>query len=261
MAEFISNPATSKLSNITQNRTDASRLAGWKTLLGELINYGARLRFFPHRIVMFLSLAELTQDRNERARLIASAEETFSSWTAIVQGLTHTQAKFGISPELSPWVDELMALDRASFDQVTSHFALGAASVIKNMKGGRPQTAELLAIAHFVAENLLARMNKLVDDFAAELANVAVREREHSERATQERAAARSSSTSVIRLTEELNRVNSTVHMISLNALIQAARSGDSGKAFGIIAIEIQKLSGEIKALTKDIRNALEGAE
>jgi methyl-accepting chemotaxis protein len=48
--------------------------------------------------------------------------------------------------------------------------------------------------------------------------------------------------------------------MISLNALIQAARSGESGKAFGIIATEIQKLSGEIKALTSDIRTALEMA-
>jgi len=258
MTELVSNPATIKVSIAPQNRTDPGRLAGWKTLLGELINYGARLRFFPHRIMMFLSLAELTQDPNERARLIASAEETFSSWNAIVQGLTHNQLKFGISPELSPWVDELMALDRASFDQITSYFALGAASALKHMKAGRPQTAELLTLAHFVAENLLARMNKLVDDFATELANVAVREREHSERAMQERAAARSSSSSVIKLTEELNRVNSTVHMISLNALIQAARSGESGKAFGIIATEIQKLSGEIKALTSDIRTALE---
>lgn len=240
------------------DRVDPHRLADWKVLLGELINSGARLRFFPHRAMMFLALAELAEDRADRAGFIASASETIAEFRRIADGMAVDHRGFGVADDLSPWLSAMMQVDRAGYDHVVTTFAEGSLGILAALKRGnvdvRPDTIRL---ARFVATTLLDRMNRLVADFAAELSGVAKREEAQAEAVSAERRGTATSQASVIGLTDELARVNATVHIISLNASIQAAQAGETGRSFGVIASEIQKLSGEIRALTLDIRGAL----
>jgi hypothetical protein len=240
-------------------RSDPALLAGWKTLLGELINSAARLRFFPHRAMMFLLLADISDNTADRTGFMAQAEETIAGFRRIVRGFTTEHRAFGVPDALSPWLDELMAVDRAGFDTIAAEFLDTSASIISDMRrGSNGARGRLVSLAKFVATPLFARMNQLVDDFARELADVAVREKELAERTLEETSKNKTSSASVVKITEELSRVNLSVYMISVNAIIQAARSGEAGKAFGVIAVEIQKLSGEIRALTRDIQTNLQ---
>ncbi|WP_162551312.1 methyl-accepting chemotaxis protein [Paenibacillus tepidiphilus] len=48
-------------------------------------------------------------------------------------------------------------------------------------------------------------------------------------------------------------------HMLGLNAAIEAARAGDSGRGFGVVATEIRKLAGNSHELVKNIQSQLSG--
>ncbi len=53
--------------------------------------------------------------------------------------------------------------------------------------------------------------------------------------------------------TKEINDISETTHVLSINASIEAARSGKHAKGFSIIAGQIKKLAGEAKKSVKDI--------
>ncbi len=101
-------------------------------------------------------------------------------------------------------------------------------------------------------------MNQLVADFAAELGDMAEGERNEGLTTRRAVAALETSAATVARLANELARVNASVRMIALNATMEAARSGDNGRVFGAVALEIKELSGKIANLTADIRAHLQ---
>jgi methyl-accepting chemotaxis protein len=55
-----------------------------------------------------------------------------------------------------------------------------------------------------------------------------------------------------------IQNVASQTHILGLNAAIEAARSGEHGRGFGVIAIEIRKLSAQSKANAEQIANLTE---
>lgn len=54
-----------------------------------------------------------------------------------------------------------------------------------------------------------------------------------------------------------VNDVAASTKMLGLNAAIEAARAGDAGKGFGVVAEEIRKLSESSKQAANDIREIL----
>lgn len=217
------------------------RRAEWRALLGHLTNQGARLRFFPHRAVMFLALAQSCAPA-ARASLIDRAQATLNDFDSLVRGFTVDPAVFGIEKTLYAHLGQFLSPHRAMFDETTGRFSNDCASVIRTMRAGGSDDA-LLVLSEFVSVTLLERMNGLVELFTAELS--------------------RASEEGDSRLTgwlSDLDRLNNSVYMISINAAIQAARSGEAGRAFGVIASEVNSLSGQVKSITSTIRRNLIGA-
>jgi chromosome segregation ATPase len=59
------------------------------------------------------------------------------------------------------------------------------------------------------------------------------------------------------RISDVLNNINniaSQTKMLGLNAAIEAARAGDAGRGFGVVADEIRKLSDESKSTSEEIK-------
>lgn len=53
----------------------------------------------------------------------------------------------------------------------------------------------------------------------------------------------------------EIERLNGQTHMIAINARIEASRAGMAGKAFSVVAEQMNDLSGKIGIVSKKIRN------
>jgi methyl-accepting chemotaxis protein len=57
---------------------------------------------------------------------------------------------------------------------------------------------------------------------------------------------------------EIINELAEQTNILAINATIEAAGAGDSGKRFGVVADEIRKLADRVGASTKDIRSLIE---
>lgn len=54
-----------------------------------------------------------------------------------------------------------------------------------------------------------------------------------------------------------INDISNQTNLLSLNASIEAARAGDAGRGFGVVAEEIRSLSEQIKNQIQDIKNII----
>jgi hypothetical protein len=53
---------------------------------------------------------------------------------------------------------------------------------------------------------------------------------------------------------DEVSKVNLSTQLLSVNARIEAARAGAAGGSFAVVATEMNRLAGEVKALTERLR-------
>lgn len=60
---------------------------------------------------------------------------------------------------------------------------------------------------------------------------------------------------------ETIENIASQTNLLALNAAIEAARAGDAGKGFGVVAEEIRNLADQSQGSTNQIRNLVESIE
>ncbi|WP_267414217.1 methyl-accepting chemotaxis protein [Sphingomonas sp. GC_Shp_4] len=230
--------------------------AAWKGLLGRLINKGGRLRLFSHRVAMFLLLAVDASGR-ERAKYLASAVEAFEEWRRLARGIGGDHSMIDIDRRLSSWLTEHMASRLNHYEPVCQRFEHDAGTLLRRGDELILLKDDIAALARFVATDMLDCMNALVASFEAELTDTAERTEVMAISAGQEFAKTVQASEVAARLTDELRQVNDRVRLIAINAQIEAARAGNEGRTFGVVALEVKGLSDEIASLTTRIRGKI----
>lgn len=120
----------------------------------------------------------------------------------------------------------------------------------------RKTAADLREMSNNLSRNL-EEVSSVIEELAASASNVSGNEQELN-----------SNIRDIFKLSEEINEVLDFIKqiadetkMLGLNAAIEAARAGDAGRGFGVVAEEIRKLSDEskntvvrIKELTDSIK-------
>jgi methyl-accepting chemotaxis protein len=116
-------------------------------------------------------------------------------------------------------------------------YALRARSTLEGISGSDDQRG--------IAQ-LIAAQNQILDSFVHQI-------RVQIERQAEVARAALRSSSQIANLGNEIGTVAFQSRLLSLNASIEAGRLGDQGRAFGVIAAEMTKLSQQIESTSKAV--------
>ena len=91
-----------------------------------------------------------------------------------------------------------------------------------------------------------------------QLADLGQRHRAASELAHQHRAKIAADTQRVLESLEGVNDIARHTTMLSLNVSIEAARAGDAGKGFAVIASEIRRLASQVQTISSDVKTRVE---
>jgi methyl-accepting chemotaxis protein len=139
-----------------------------------------------------------------------------------------------------------------------------AASILKNLTAVDVQLTDLInflqqsgsndQVANVVTqiESQMGGCRELLDRFAE-------RHLEDARLGDEQRSKIGEETAGVLTVLEGVNGIARQTMMLSLNVSIEAARVGDAGRGFAIIATEIRKLASGVQTLSIDIRTRIEG--
>jgi methyl-accepting chemotaxis protein len=139
-----------------------------------------------------------------------------------------------------------------------------AASILKNLTAVDVRLTDLLNFLKQSGSN--DQVTKVVTQIESQMGGCrelldrfAERQLEDARLDDQQRSKIGEETVGVLTVLEGVNGIARQTMMLSLNVSIEAARAGDAGRGFAIIATEIRKLASGVQTLSTDIRARIEG--
>ncbi len=204
----------------------------------KLINMSGKLRMLSHRICLFLTLVNSAEDEAHCQKLIdqaqASLDEFEKSYKLIVKSVQIVESNSDRLRTL------LFDKNTGLHPEVESFITQATNIMLCNKKSKKMDFGMLETLCKFTTNRLLSILNDLTQAFQID-------EETHYK-------------TNKHQIGEGLDQIESigkSIHMISLNAQIEAAKAGDAGKGFSAISNEIQLLSAQTQMAAKSLRKII----
>jgi hypothetical protein len=213
--------------------------------ISELINQSGRLRMLSHRTGMLaVTISKIETDD-------AWFLETFqSSMTGFQVGYDSLFERVGYDSEFKFALVEMTKLPLfddgcTSIDDVVTTYINQLRDINDAFHTNtKPSDLELQAFLKYIAHDLLQALNRLVHFFEVQLNKLTSSKKDEVNKLTK----------SIGYSLDDVDNINMTVKILSLNASVEASKAGDSGKGFATISSEMSSLSSQIKNVTEYIK-------
>jgi len=168
---------------------------------------------------------------NKSIRMVAEVTEKLHDHAGTISGAISQQSSF--TAELSSSVAEMTSTMEelsTSASQIAQHSQSVVERADKTLDDTRSGAGEVGA--------LTVRINGINDDMQANLAEIVELGRRSKE---------------INKIMEIINNIANQTKLIAFNAALEAASAGDSGKRFGVVAVEIRRLADSVVESTDEI--------
>lgn len=162
--------------------------------------------------------------------------------------------------DLVGWIADVSKLQQSQLGNAGERFASALQSMRRNLGDIVASIARMREDAERLAEAGSSEGRSVLDRIEQGSLSVIAAMRQFTEQAEhigKVMAAVAGTVAEMVGFVEDIEEVGSEIELIALNAAVKAARTGDEGRALGVLAQAIQKLSVEARDKTGDVSRAL----
>ncbi|TDO99771.1 methyl-accepting chemotaxis protein [Marinomonas balearica] len=191
--------------------------------------------------------------RNEVARLRLSTSRMLSSFVSLIKNVQSSGYEISSAAtqvvESSKGMRNVAEKSNEETEQVSSSITEVSHS-IQHVASNASVASDETATATTLADNGSDAVNGV--------SNSIIKLKDEFERATQAINQVEQDSTDIGNVVEVINTVAEQTNLLALNAAIEAARAGEQGRGFAVVADEVRGLAQRVQESTQEIRDVVE---